>query len=276
MEFTKRYRSGEPSFYLLPGFVESIMSSQKLSADPEDSKGLVILQEYNIGTRSQKIVTEDPEEFKDILRNVNEPISYLSTQVKYQSRFRRIVKPLVFDFYYDLDEISITLAWNDAKTILQRFSEIEEALSLEVVGLEILRPERVAREKTIFLAHSFNQTGKSYAYEIIKFLSLINFEVSTGEGFSPERISRKVRKRLKSQEVVIAIISENEDMTWLLQEAAGAAFIDKPLMLLIEEGIEFKPGILGDLEYVEFPKDHVSETFVSILEGFQELGYSFE
>ena len=47
-------------------------------------------------------------------------------------------------------------------------------------------------------------------------------------------------------------------------------------MLLIEEGIDFKPGILGDLEYIKFSRDHISETFVSILEGFQELGYSFE
>jgi hypothetical protein len=110
---------------------------------------------------------------------------------------------------------------------------------------------------------------------VIKFLSLLQFEVSTGEGFSPERISKKVKQRLTSQEVVIVIVSKKGDITWLIQEATGAAFVEKPLILLIEKGVEFKAGILGDLEYIEFPQGHISVTFIPILEGLQELGYEF-
>ena len=49
--------------------------------------------------------------------------------------------------------------------------------------------------------------------------------------------------------------------------------LEKPLILLVEEGIEYKAGVLGDLEYVRFPMGHVSVAFVPILEGLQELGY---
>jgi hypothetical protein len=72
---------------------------------------------------------------------------------------------------------------------------------------------------------------------------------------------------------VIAVLSKQEDSTWLTQESAGAIFTGKPLILLIEEGVTFKPGILGDLEYFRFASGQISTAFVPLLEGLQELGY---
>jgi len=104
---------------------------------------------------------------------------------------------------------------------------------------------------------------------------LLGFEVATGEGFSPERVSTKVKRRLTAQEIVVVIISARHDITWLTQETTGASFADKPLIVLVEEGAEFKPGILGDLEYIKFPSTNISSAFIPITEGLRELGFKF-
>ena len=102
---------------------------------------------------------------------------------------------------------------------------------------------------------------------------MLGFQVTTGEGYSPKGVSNKVKRRLLAQEVVIAVLSRKDDSTWLTQEAAGAAFTSRPLILLIEEGVTFKPGVLGDLEYIRFSEGQIPMAFVPLLEGLQELGY---
>jgi hypothetical protein len=272
MEITKLYRRNNLNFLLIPDFVEQIKPSSPFE------------QYFHLRTSSQAIKTQDPEEFRDILRSlkkINDPILTLIIEVKCSSDYPDYSIPrgrsVAFAFFYSSssENIRITLGMDKAENILRMFSKIEETLSLEPVKPGILQEERSFQRRTAFLAHSFDQTGKSYAYELIKFLNLLGFEVATGEGFSPERISKKVKERLISQEVVIVIVSKNEDITWLIQEATGATFVEKPLILLVEEGIELKLGIFGDLEYIRFSVSHITTTFVPILEGFKELGYSF-
>lgn len=193
------------------------------------------------GASSQTIRTQDSEEFKDILRSlkkINDPILTPIIEVKCSSDYPDYSIPrgrsIAFAFFYNSnsENIRITLGMDKAENILQMFSKIEETLSLELVEPGILQEERFFPRRTAFLAHNFNQTGRSYAYELTKFLNLLGFEVATGDGFSLERISKKVKKRLISQEVVIVIVSKNEDITWLIQEATGATFVEKPLSFL--------------------------------------------
>jgi hypothetical protein len=72
------------------------------------------------------------------------------------------------------------------------------------------------------------------------------------------------------------IVSRDEDVTWITQEIATANAVDKPLFLLILEGLALKPGILGDLEYVRFLDKQLSGAFAAVLEGLQELGFTFK
>jgi len=53
---------------------------------------------------------------------------------------------------------------------------------------------------------------------------------------------------------------------------AHANAAQKPLFILVEKGVSFKAGIHGDIEHIEFPKDHISSTFLPLLEGFKATG----
>jgi hypothetical protein len=279
MKFTKRYAPRSLNFHLLPDLMRQIETSipEPMLVDRGDK--LKLAYYFLIKTNSQTASTEDSDEFRDILRSVSEPILSLDAEVycrlsaEHLSGFDR--EPPAFSLEYRQDSIEVVLARNSAETIRRLFSLLEEAFTLEFIKPTIREERDTPPKKTVFIAHSFDPVGKSYVYELIKFLNLIGFKVSTGEGFSPERVSKKVRDRLTSQEVVIVIVSQQEDTTWLIQEATGATFAEKPLILLIEQGVEFKPGILGDLEYIQFSKSYIASTFVPILEGLQSLGYKY-
>lgn len=74
---------------------------------------------------------------------------------------------------------------------------------------------------------------------------------------------------------MIIIVSVRDGFTWPIQEMSGASFSDKPLIVLVEEGADFKPGVLGDLEYIKFLPAHIASCFVPIAEGLRELGFKF-
>lgn len=281
MIITKRYTPRDINFHLLPDLMEQIKSLVPKSMLFQAGNELEILPYFLIQTNSQSASTASFNEFRDFIRGLSEPILALDAELKCnfvkQHLSEYSSKPPVFEFLYRRDSIKIILARNTAENIRELYEKIEETLVLESTKPKLSKEyeeNEATQNRTIFIAHSFDQIGKSYAYELIKFLNLLHFKVATGEGYSPERISKKVKDRLTSQEIVIVILSKKDDATWLIQEATGAAFINKPLILLIEGGVEFKPGILGDIEYIQFPSENISSSFVSILEGLQELGYS--
>jgi len=80
---------------------------------------------------------------------------------------------------------------------------------------------------------------------------------------------------LLAQEIVIVVVSKKADFTWLVQEVAGADFLKKPVFLLVQEDTEFKPGILGDLEFIRFAPDQIEQAFLPLIEGLREIGFSF-
>ena len=69
----------------------------------------------------------------------------------------------------------------------------------------------------------------------------------------------------------VAIATPQEDSTWIIQEITTAATLDKYVFILKEADVTLKEGILGDHEYIPFPKDQLSKTFIPILEGLNEL-----
>jgi hypothetical protein len=52
--------------------------------------------------------------------------------------------------------------------------------------------------------------------------------------------------------------------------ATGAA-LEKPVFILKQLDDDLKEAILGDHEYISFPKGQLSKTFIPILEGLNEL-----
>jgi len=278
MKLTKFYAHRDLNFHLLPDLIGRVISSvPSPMLVTADEKELILDEYYRVLTPSQVASTRDRLEFRDILRTLDDPPIALDAEVEcfFKAKHLRDYSdaPPALSFRYDGETIKISMARNTVAVIKELFGAFEETFSLTTVTPPVPEEQQVVRPRTAFVAHSFDDRGKSYAYEVIKLLSMLDFQVTTGEGYSPEGVSKKVKRRLLAQEVVIAVLSRKDDSTWLTQETAGAAFTDKPLILMIEEGVTLKPGVLGDLEYIRFSEGQISMAFVPLLEGLQELGY---
>ena len=127
--------------------------------------------------------------------------------------------------------------------------------------------------RTVFVAHRFDELGTSCAEKTARFLELLGFRVVTGRAYEPISVAEKVRTRLLSQAIVIAILTPGDDSTWLVQESVLGESHGKPLIVLRDRVADFKPGILGDLEYIPFVAPVVETAFISLLEGLRALGY---
>ena len=102
----------------------------------------------------------------------------------------------------------------------------------------------------------------------------MGFNVLTGRSYSPQSISNKVKERMDKQDIIIVIHTNGEEITWLTQETLLGS-VKKTLIILKQQGANFKPGILNDFEYIEFIDRNIQTTFIPILEGLNELNIKF-
>jgi hypothetical protein len=147
------------------------------------------------------------------------------------------------------------------------FSQIEPLLGLirisEVPARQVIR--------SAFIAHAFDDEGRQCAGELSHFLDLMDIKTESGRTYAPQGVAEKVRERLARHDMFIAVITPQEDPTWLIQECVAASLSKKPVFLLKRDDAQFKSGILSDLEYIPFPKGQISRTFVHILEGMRAV-----
>lgn len=147
---------------------------------------------------------------------------------------------------------------------------LKDIASFLGVEPDYYKEEASKLEKSVFIAHRFDKQGTELAEKLARFLALLGFAVKTGRAFSPKSVALKVKERLKSQSIILVIYSKGDDSTWLTQESIIESS-EKPLFILKENGVEFKPGILADLEFIPFNIDAIEETFIPILEGLKEI-----
>jgi len=285
MEITKMYHPREVNWFLIPELLRRANASIPDDRRVDDLFHLKLhpTPRFTIKTYSQLTEVESGEDFLDFLKSSLEAPTRVEPRLdcymehKDGSHIER--DPAFFRFVWCEDELKVEISRNSSESALKFLDEFEKALQLEPLRLEEQYVEQETEERlllrTVFIAHSFDQIGRSYAYQLTKFLSLLGFEVATGEGFSPEKVSSKVKRRLLAQQIVIAIVSEREEFTWLIQEMTGATFTEKPLFVLVEEGADFKSGVLGDLEYIRFEKSRIADSFTPIVGGLRELGFQF-
>jgi hypothetical protein len=125
--------------------------------------------------------------------------------------------------------------------------------------------------QSAFLAHGFDDKGRLYATEVRAFLELIGITVCSGEYYKPGSVSEKVKRQITDSDLFIAIVTPQDDQTWIVQETTFAESNGKRPIVLIEDSIESKRGLRGDYEDIFFPDGHISESFIKILQGLREL-----
>ena len=283
MEIKRNYRPKDINWKLIPDLMRKVQESIPEDELKEMPDKLEPSSLYKIETFSQKVNVRSGGEFVNFVKETPE----LPVQVSVELECLRVVgtmEPYSIDppylrFYWNRNVVRISFSRTEAETAFRLMRDIEE--TLELSPAEPIRDTEKEEKKrqlrrTAFIARAFTDVGRSYAFQLTKFLSLLGFEVATGEGYSPERVSDKVKRRLTAQQIVIVVLSKQGDVTWLTQEMSGAEFAGKPIVLLVEQGVEFKPGVLGDIEYIQFPEGEIAASFAPILEGLRELGFAFK
>lgn len=215
---------------------------------------------YELNYASEIYRVSKIKEAEKVVTEVGQPVSVL---VHFKSQGGRTI---TIDSR-DPGRISIEV-FNQSDPPTKILDAIEPVLSLELLA-------EIPSGKTIssaFIAHGFNDDGTKYANEIARFLSLLGIRCESGRAFTPSRVSEKVSTRLARHDMFVAIASPQDDYTWITQEIATAAALKKHVFILKEASVDLKTGILGDHEYIPFPKDQLSKAFIPILEGLDDIG----
>ncbi len=120
-------------------------------------------------------------------------------------------------------------------------------------------------KKSVFLAHRFDETGKSAAEPIRIFLRRLGFDVIDGEGYESRDIPEKVADRIRSQDILLLLVTPG-DSTWVLSEAAYAKGKNKYIVALVQDGLTPNKGIIGsDHEHITFPEGRIEKAFNDLL-----------
>jgi hypothetical protein len=133
-----------------------------------------------------------------------------------------------------------------------------------------LRPLQRLIDST-FIAHGFDETGKRYASEVRLFLEALSIKVETGEYFEPGSVPDKVKSRIEGCDMFVAIVTPQDNQTWITQETVFADSKGKQPFVLVDNTMDYRAGMLGENEYIAFTPGWISEGFVKILQGLNKL-----
>lgn len=119
-----------------------------------------------------------------------------------------------------------------------------------------------------FLSYRFSEKDEALARDVERFLQLHNVQVLTGRSYEPRRIEEKVQTRLSTAlDFVVYLITSSGDSTWLRDEVGQAKASGALVVPLVEDGVEFQQGLLGNVEYITFAPDHIGDVWISLTEA---------
>lgn len=266
-------------------------SYQPIPANPEALERLASALEGRWGTElriSLHYAYDDggsdmrtvPSESLVTLTPVAHPISYLSFSPK-DTLGGPNLNIHVYENSVALEARDETMtAANDLKVVAV------EALGLEPMPVDD-NPERVINlERRVdavqriqeegvrlraFLSFRFGKPDSDLARDLERFLNLSNVEVVTGQSYEPRRVEDKVRSRLSGVDFVVYLLTSTGDSAWVRDEIATARASEKPVIPLVEEGIEFDQGLFGNVEWIRFGSGHIGDVWIRLTEAIKYI-----
>ena len=128
-------------------------------------------------------------------------------------------------------------------------------------------------QPTVFLGRHFDERADALGGKVREFLSLLGVDVVEGEAYAAQRIPAKVESLIDGKEIYIGLITKNPEHDWITAEVAYARGKDKHVILIVEEGVNFNPTILGrDFEQIRFSGDRIEQSFTKLLREFRSIG----
>jgi hypothetical protein len=127
---------------------------------------------------------------------------------------------------------------------------------------------------SVFFAHSFAETDRGIVRSLKRSLQRRGYRVLSGEKSEARRVSMKVRRRIASADVFVALLTRRHripgesaswtSVPWVIEEKGFSLGqkATRPIILLVEEGITVPSetgGLEGDLEFIRFHRERLDE-----------------
>ena len=134
-----------------------------------------------------------------------------------------------------------------------------------------------AAENTVFVGQSFDPSDSHVNSSIGDVLTALGLTVVTGERPRADKISEKVKSLIEQQSIFVGIFTRRDKIarkaewatsTWVIDEKAYAVGLQKPLILLKEQGVTSIGGIQGEYEYIEFSRDALELAVLKLIKLF--------
>jgi len=122
--------------------------------------------------------------------------------------------------------------------------------------------------RVAFVGHCFAQEDRPLVERVKRTLRSSNFSVVTGEPPEARSVGDKVRKRIDSADIFLAVLTRRHKIAtggwttspWVIEEKGYALGRNRrrPIILMVEEGIlipDETGGLGGDIEYIRFDRD---------------------
>jgi hypothetical protein len=197
--------------------------------------------------------------------------------VNFKQELEATIRICQIDLSYRLSTTSLEQLRNELSVLqsdqkddvhLALITKLEDALG------KIATPQQSNVEaKTVFVSFSFEETD--YIGGIRQLLEQRGLRVITGDRANSS-ISASIIERIKKSECFLCIMTKDkrkEDgayttSPWLLEEKGAALALGKPIVLMVEEGVDEIGGLQGDWQRIHFrPKSFV----VAALQAVEQL-----
>lgn len=131
--------------------------------------------------------------------------------------------------------------------------------------------EIVLSPKKVFVGHSFSPSDLDLVNDIKSFLMYFGLQIDSGERPDARSISEKIKSRLVDCDVFLGLFTRREKLgetgeystsPWVSDEKTYAVSLNKSVLLYVEEGVHFNPGLQADYEYIRFSRSHFSEALI--------------
>lgn len=131
--------------------------------------------------------------------------------------------------------------------------------------------EIVLQSKKVFVAHSFNPDDVELVNKVKDFLSYFGIRIDSGERPDARSISDKIKARIVDCDILLGLFTKRHKIEgtaefttsqWVVEEKSYAVSLNKKILLYVEEGVQFSPGLQSDFEFVKFSREALSDSLI--------------
>ena len=124
--------------------------------------------------------------------------------------------------------------------------------------------------RTVFLSHRFAEN--EYVCGLTRLLENEGFTVSIGSPVNTY-VSQAVLQRISDADYFVCLMTRDKEKVdgnyttspWLLEEKGAALALKKPVVLLVEHGVDELGGLQGDWQRIHFgPKGYLSAALQAV------------